>query len=279
MMKLKESDLSGFFSKGVVAHGVIKKNINFYSKDEKILYYDIFQCTDDKVWCYYNKLNLSGVVMPKLLECKDMGNICTLRQEYVIGTKFVDWIKNNNIIFYLEQHLEFFDILLGYQFYSYCLDNRLRIDFNLKNFIMKDHKLYLVDIMPPIFIDYDIVKNGKVYSEKISQLMDLYMNIDHQIIGMIGYWILDSLDNLSKVMEPYRRQKISAILMKFIEHANTFIEMYECDICRINRNNIYNYADNYFFNRLYLLYEYIDNKIRFEDMMYLYNKRIHLPLN
>lgn len=116
--------------------------------------------------------------------------------------------------------MKYFNELLNYQYRSYCIDQRIRIDFNLKNFVINDGKLYLVDIMPPIFIDQTVVDKGKKCNKKVSQLVTLYMNIDHQIVGMIGYWLLDSIEYFASKEEPSRRKLISKILNEFIKYGN-----------------------------------------------------------
>lgn len=78
--------------------------------------------------------------------------------------------------------------LLENQLRSYYLDNRIRIDFNLNDFVVKDNILYLVDVMPPIFIDRVVEEKSKRYNRKIAQLIELYTNINYQIISIIGYW-------------------------------------------------------------------------------------------
>lgn len=86
---------------------------------------------------------------------------------------------------------------------SYYLDNRIRIDFNLSNFVVKDNLLYLVDVMPPIFIDRVVEEKSKRCNRKIAQLIELYTNINYQIISIIGYWFLDCLNDFSRLTEPY----------------------------------------------------------------------------
>ena len=81
----------------------------------------------------------------------------------------------------------YFDNLLKNQLRSYYLDNRIGIDFNLNNFVVKDNILYLVDVMPPIFIDRVVEAKSKRYNRKIAQLIELYTNINYQIISIIGY--------------------------------------------------------------------------------------------
>lgn len=136
-MKSEENSMSGFFSKGIIEHGLVKKKISFHSDDEYVMYVEIFMCN-----------------------------------------------------------------LLENQLRSYYLDNRIRIDFNLNNFVVKDNILYLVDVMPPIFIDRVVEEKSKRYNRKIAQLIELYTNINYQIISIIGYWFLDCVSDFSRLTEP-----------------------------------------------------------------------------
>ena len=61
--------------------------------------------------------------------------------------------------------------LLENQLRSYYLDNRIRIDFNLNNFVVKDNILYLVDVMPPIFIDRVVEEKSKRYNRLFNSII------------------------------------------------------------------------------------------------------------
>lgn len=271
--------MSGFFSKGIIEHGLVKKKISFHSDDEYVMYVEIFMCNVHKVWDYYNKLFLAKVTMPKLFECRMEDNFCTIYQEYIDGISLVEWISNNAIQSNLKYHLIYFDNLLKNQLRSYYLDNRIRIDFNLNNFVVKDNILYLVDVMPPIFIDRVVEAKSKRYNRKIAQLIELYTNINYQIISIIGYWFLDCLSDFSRLTEPYRRESMNDKLMKFIEHGNKYIELYNENISKISKSYIYENADNYFIERVYFLYEYINQKIEFNELVRLFNIRMHPQRN
>lgn len=274
-MKSEKNNMSGFFTNCIIENGLVKKKINFHSADEYDLYVDVLKCDDAKVLDYYDKLSLAKVVMPKLMDCKNEDGFCTIYQEYIEGISLNKWISNNGIENNLDKHLNFFNCLLESQLQAFYLDNSIRIDFNLNNFIVKNEKLYLVDIMPPIFIDQTVKEKSKGCNKKISRLIELYTNINYQIVSVIGYWFLDCLNSLSKIPEPHRREIVNDILLSFLEHGNRFIDSYHKGFIPISKSFVYENADNYFFKRLFLLHEYIDQKIQFDELVYLFNLRLH----
>ena len=61
----------------------------------------------------------------------------------------------------------------------------LRIDWNLRNFIVKGNDVVLVDYVPSLYI-----KNlNKIKQNPTIELYDLYLNLDIQLAGIIGYSI------------------------------------------------------------------------------------------
>ena len=274
-MKLEKNDLSGFFSKCSVQDGRIKKQISFHSIDEYNLYVNVLKCDIEKVFDYYRKLSKARVDMPQMIRCTYENGFCSICQEYIDGISLSNWICSNDIYKTLDKHLAFFKSLLDNQKQIFIVDNKLRIDFNLRNFIVKNDVLYLVDIMPPIFIDEEVKERSKQFNNKIFRLIELYSNINYQIVSMIGYWFLDCLNNLSRIAEPLRRVVIDNILSVFIKESNKYLASYNMECRCIEKAFIYQNADNYFFRRVFLLYEYIDENIQFEKLVYLFNIRMH----
>lgn len=275
-MKLETNNaLSGFFSRGIIKRGIIEKTVCFHSDDEREMYYEIFRCSADKVCNYYKILNNAKVKMPKLIKCEEENNLCVVCQEYIDGVSMVEWIAENNIIQQLKSHLKYFDILLGYQLDSYQKNENIRIDFNLNNFVLRNNELYLVDIMPPLFIDESVMRNRKKYNAKAAELVELYFNINYQIVSLIGYWFMECIYDLSLLQEPNRRNKVKEIVSKFVECGNKRIEGYNKQFPKIDKEYIYEHAGSYFFMRLYWLYEYIESNIVFEELVNYISKRRH----
>lgn len=60
------------------------------------------------------------------------------------------------------------------------------------------------------------IKVKDVCNTKIAQLIEIYANINYQIISKIGYWFLDCLNDFLRLTEPYRRGSINTKLKKLI---------------------------------------------------------------
>lgn len=265
-MSLNNKKFSGYYTCGFVNDGIFEKHISFHSQDEYFLYHEIFNCNFELICRYYNELKESEIYMPEIIELLVKGEEIILKQEYIKGEKLIDWIKNNPISECWKKHINYFDILLSYQFSSYQTNNRLKIDFNLNNFIIKDGRLYLVDIIPAIYINEDSIKKWEGSSENIRKLLSLYCNIDCQIAAIIGYWIFDCFDKLNKILEPDRRNIIKRVLKKFINHANLYLKRYTL-YNSLDKKSIYSNSHNFYYKKLFLIFQYLDNKIEFKELM------------
>lgn len=70
------------------------------------------------------------------------------------------------------------------------------------------------------------MRNRKKYSTKAAELVELYFNINYQIVSLIGYWFMDCIYDLFPLQEPNRRNKVKEIVTKFVKCGNRRIEYY-----------------------------------------------------
>lgn len=104
-----------------------------------------------------------------------------LIEEYIKG-KTVDEYLNDNISddLKIDMTKKILDL-----FKKSLKNSDLRIDWNLRNFIVKGNDVVLVDYVPSLYI-----KNlNKIKQNPTIELYDLYLNLDIQLAGIIGYSI------------------------------------------------------------------------------------------
>ncbi|MDD4734105.1 MAG: hypothetical protein PHU05_04595 [Bacilli bacterium] len=155
-----------------------------------------------------------------------------LIEEYIKG-QTVDEYLNDNISddLKIDMTKKILDL-----FKKSLKNSDLRIDWNLRNFIVKDNDVVLVDYVPSLYI-----KNlNKIKQNPTIELYDLYLNLDIQLAGIIGYSVYP-----------------------FIEYEkNLFKKIYE---------DIYSYASSIykidktkkhiFVERINLIDKYLNNKV------------------
>ncbi|MGE7983653.1 hypothetical protein [Solibacillus sp. NPDC093137] len=194
-----------YIKKFIVPNGVNEKNIhtclqNSYNMNILIRYYN-------------EMLSNSGIPVPKLLEIKFDYNDSYLIQEYIEGDSLNDFLNNaaTRSYEYLYYAAYYFSLIIGYISDQYNVDSLFRIDTNLENFIIdKNGSMILVDIYPPI--------NVPIFNKvefKNQDLKDLYLNIDIQIIGLIGYFFKPLVKN--KINEKIVYKKLYLSIQKILE--------------------------------------------------------------
>lgn len=260
----------GYYTEGMRHGDEIEKKIKFHSSDEAFFYHQVFLCDREALKRYYFELCQAGVVMPKILAVNEENHSIRLKQTYISGKSLRDWISETYFFDDCNSHFFYFSKLLEYQRNAYQVNQNIRIDFNLKNFILHDREAYLVDIIPPIYTDhFETISKTHKLSNKILLLMQLYHNIDWQVTAIIGYWIQEQLKFFSSMEDEVRREKITYILMEMIQIANQYLDSYTgfpvIDETAITKNKTIIYH-----NKLDLLYRYMKKQISFSDMTETY---------
>lgn len=133
-MNLETDKFNGYYTTGFINNGFFEKHLRFHSGDEYLLYHKIFNCNSELIITYYNEIKESGVYVPNIIEILESEKEIILKQEYIQGKSLVEWIKENSILNSMQEHINYFNIILGYQFDVYNVNNKLRMDFNLNNF-------------------------------------------------------------------------------------------------------------------------------------------------
>ena len=262
---------SGYFTDGKVEGEFIEKKISFHSADENLLYRKIFKCDQNVINQYYQELLSANIMIPNTVAFFDPSKGVLIRQNFVSGVRLIEWIKNHNIVEQYDAHIYFFKKLLLYQRNAYIANTSIRIDFNLQNFVLKGHQVFLVDVVPPLYLDFQILKKWENSSEKIGCLLNLYYNIDWQIIAIIGYWLQEKIEELLLLTEPNRKNIIKVILTGFLNEANKVLSEYT-DFNFINKDYIYINKKIIYFYKLYLIFEYLNDGLTYEEMLIKYLK-------
>lgn len=260
----------GYYTEGMRHGDVIEKKIKFHSFDEAFFYHQVFLCDKETLNGYYMELCQAGVVMPKILAVSEESQGVRLKQAYISGKSLRDWISDHYFWDDCNSHFFYFSKLLEYQRNAYQVNQNIRIDFNLKNFILHDRKAYLVDIIPPIYTDhFETISKTHKLSDKILLLMQLYRNIDWQMTAIIGYWMQEQLKFFSNMEEEVRREAITDLLMEMIQIANRYLGSYS-GFPVIDRNAVNKNKSIIYHNKLDLLFRYIEKQISFSYMIEAY---------
>lgn len=261
-----KKEYGGYFTVGEVNDGVIEKRLRFHSTEEEFLFNNVFHCSQSTIERYYRDLLSANVLIPKTKVYCDTSNEIHIRQTFVCGFRLVDWIKHADCIDSLNFHLQYFKKLLEYQRSVFVTNRYLRIDFNLQNFVIKDEELFLVDIVPPIYVNTYVTDNSINYTKKIERLLRLYSFIDWQIIAMIGYWIQEKIESFKLLDDGIRKLVLSTIINEFLEEANNVLCKYT-NYNIITKDYIYLNRSILYFYKIYVIYEYIDNYINYSNML------------
>ena len=191
------------------------------------------------------------------------GHELYLEQNWVKGTELTHWISNNYGSQY-ENMIKIFEELLNYQWEIYEQEQTVRIDFNLKNFIVVDSQPILIDFVPPIFIDEYKVEKYKTYSLKIGELLELYYKIDWQMIALVGYWIQEII--YSPLFEQWKehRKYINKLLSVLFQRCNSMLVRYNFRI-QLGRKYIKKNKNVIFHKKIEVIYKFVDEIYGLEE--------------
>lgn len=224
-----------YIKKIIVPNGVNEKKIHTYLKNS----YNM-----NILIKYYNEmLGDSGIPVPKLLEIKFDYNDSYVIQEYIEGDSLNEFLNNvaTKSYEYLYCAANYFSLIIEYISNQYNLDSLFRIDTNLENFILdKNGNMILVDIYPPINV---LIFNKVEF--KNQDLKELYLNIDIQIIGLIGYFFKPLVKN--NINDKIIYKKLYFSIQKILNESifnNLLTSNYNYSIFRKKINVIENYINN-----------------------------------
>ena len=204
--------------------------------------------TEEKI---YLKLNETPEIIKKYTRDIKMLNIKCAKNFRVTKKRLIqEYIKGQTVDEYINDN---FDCDLKINMIKKVLDlfekslknSNLRIDWNLKNFIIKNNDIILVDYVPSIYME----NLNKIKEDSTMELYDLYFNLDIQLAGIIGYSICPFLELEKELFEKIYNE----------------IYSYATSIYRINKTK-----EHVFIEKINLIDKYLNNKIDTEKFILKY---------
>lgn len=214
---------------------VIKK-IKPITKIEETIYRNL-NCYGKTVLRYVKDIRGVGI------KCADIyyASNQTVIEEYIKGDTIDKYINSdidkNKKIDIIKRVLDMFKLSL--------VNDNLRIDWNLKNFIISKNSIILIDFIPCIYVD----KLNTIKSGITRDLYELYKNLDIQLMGIIGYSIFPFLE--------YEKKEFEQIYKDIYNYADK--------IYKIDKSKKHIFVD-----RILLIDEYLTSDMSREDFVNKY---------
>ena len=193
---------------------------------------------------YAKKINNVGIKTPKIISIYKYSKYDILVQEYINGMTIQEILNDTKIDTNIK--IDLFDKLIDLYRLSEN-DKNLCLDWNMKNFILKNDDIYYVDLTPCLYKDTII----KCKSKNLLQYKESYLNKNIQLAGILGYAIMPFIKYKSRneVKEIYK--KLFSILNKKL--------FFNIDDCNVNYQHVY-------FYKLMQINKYLNSNISQEEM-------------
>lgn len=224
----------GSYSNGIKIGSLFLKQVCPITKIEKIIY-DGLNSNPNIIRQYIKDIKKTNI------ECAPMYIVTKkiLVEKYIKGQTIDEYINTktvskNDKILLIKKLLDTFKKSMK--------NPEIRIDWNLRNFIIKNKKIVLVDYIPSLYF-----KNLEIINQDVTfELYQLYKNYDIQITGIVGYTMMAFL-NLSK-------QEFKQIYEIVFNYAN---EIYKIDK---KKNHI-------FIKRINLIDKYLNSNLSKQEFV------------
>lgn len=193
---------------------------------------------------YAKRINDVGIKTPKIISIYKYSKYNILIQEFIDGMTIQEILNNPNIDVNIK--IDIFDKLID----LYCLsekDGNLCLDWNMKNFVVKNDDIYYVDLTPCLYKNIII----KCKSENLLQYKESYLNKKIQLAGILGYAIIPFIKHKSRNEAKEIYKKIVSILNKKL--------LIDFDNLTVNYQHVY-------FYKLLQINKYLNSNISQEEM-------------
>lgn len=191
---------------------------------------------------YAKDINALGIKTPRIFSSFECSDYDILIQEFIDG-QTIQSILNDKSVNNIEK-IKAFDKLIDIYKKSEANDN-LCLDWNMKNFILKDGEIYYVDLTPSLYKE----KIRQSDSENLKQYKESYLDKNIQLAGILGYAIMPFLEYETK-------EDASIIFSKFNQILKEKLD-FVLDLT--NMKHVYLY-------KLSQIIDFLSSSLSYEDM-------------
>ncbi len=159
---------------------------------------------------YAKDINELGIKTARIFSSFDCSDYVVLIQEFIDGRTIQSILNDKNSS--INEKIKVFDKFIDVYQKSEPNDN-LCLDWNMKNFILKDDEIYYVDLTPALYKD----KIRESNSENLKQYRDSYLDKNIQLAGILGYAIMPFLEYKTKEEASIIFRKFNLILKEKLD--------------------------------------------------------------
>ena len=270
-------EFSGSYTKSYKENNFIYKELNLYGITEKKIFKSLCH-TDpiESIYTYYYELLNIDFKVAKIHDIyyNNDGNLI-IKQEWIEGITLEKYLDDNSKLYFINRDItqvtEIFKKIIHNNIYLYSCNKDIRIDWNLRNFIIYENDLVIVDVVPPIYVS-KLPKNNDFY---MSILINLYVSTVTQIISILSYCVKPYITNSEFLLESDRKLLLKTLydeLEKIILEScvdnkfelNSELELLRLVDTKIDKNKIYNL-------KIRALHKYLTNCINYNQMVEEFN--------